>query len=408
MPARPAVPSAAMSPAPLHRSPAALRLSLSIVPLLIAATFLSACSGDQPAAAAAPKPLPVSIVVAESTRAPLLIESVAQAEGAREVEVRARVTGIIEKRLYGEGEAVKAGQPLFRIERAPFEIALAQARAQLAEAQALDEQTARELQRLQGLVAERAISQKEFDDTKSASAVSKAAMKSAEAGVRQAELNLSYTNVTAPVSGMSGRAQRSEGSLVNAGSDSLLTSISQINPIWIRFSLSDGDLQKLPGGRAAARNLRDVELQLPDGSIYPQRGQINFSASRIDALLGTMEMRAEFANADARILPGQFVRARVIVGEQDNVFLVPQAAVTQTENGPVLMLVGADDKVEPRPVKLGDWQGKNWVVTDGLKPGERVIVDNLIKLRPGAPVAPRVPGESPANAPPAAAAQPKT
>ena len=347
-------------------------------------------------------PAPVSVITTETRDVPVILEYTAQTAGYREVEVRARVSGILLKRNYKEGSTVRVGESLFSIDPAPFKLAQARTAADLGVAEAQLQQAQRELARLKPVYEAKAVSQKEFDDTKSASAVSKAAMKSAEAAVRQAELNLSYTNVTAPVSGMSGRAQRSEGSLVNAGSDSLLTSISQINPIWIRFSLSDGDLQKLPGGRAAARNLRDVELQLPDGSIYPQRGQINFSASRIDALLGTMEMRAEFANADARILPGQFVRARVIVGEQDNVFLVPQAAVTQTENGPVLMLVGADDKVEPRPVKLGDWQGKNWVVTDGLKPGERVIVDNLIKLRPGAPVAPRMPGAGPADA------QPKT
>ena len=375
---------------------------LFFLPLLLAAALVVGCSQDNPSAnaSAAPPPVPVTVVRVESTRAPLVIEAVAQAEGAREVEVRARVTGILEKRFYNEGEPVKAGQALFRIERAPFEIALAQATARLAEAQALDAQTARELQRLRGLVAERAISQKEFDDTASASAVSAAAVRSAQAAVRQAELDLSYTTVTAPVAGMSGRAHRSEGSLVNAGTESLLTSIAQINPIWIRFSLSDGDLLRLPGGRAAVRSLREVELQLPDGSIHPVRGAINFAASRIDPTLGTLEMRAEFANADARILPGQFVRARVLIGEQDNVFLVPQSAVTQTEGGAVLMLVGPDNKVTPRPVKLGDWQGRNWVVTAGLEPGEQVIVDNLIKLRPGATVAPRAAGEAPANAPP--------
>lgn len=375
---------------------------LFIIPLVLAAALVAGCSRDNPAAnaAAAPPAVPVTVMRAESTRAPLMIEAVAQAEGAREVEVRARVTGILEKRFYNEGEPVKAGQALFRIERAPFEIALAQAMARLAEAQALDAQTARELQRLRGLVAERAISQKEFDDTTSASAVSAAAVRSAQAAVRQAELDLSYTNVTAPVAGMSGRAHRSEGSLVNAGTESLLTSIAQINPIWIRFSLSDGDLLRLPGGRAAVRSLREVELQLPDGSIHPVRGIINFAASRIDPMLGTLEMRAEFANPDARILPGQFVRARVLIGEQDNVFLVPQSAVTQTEGGPVLMLVDADNKVMPRPVKLGDWQGRNWVVTAGLEPGDQVILDNLIKLRPGATVAPRAAGEAPANVPP--------
>ncbi|MGC4405197.1 efflux RND transporter periplasmic adaptor subunit [Methyloversatilis sp. MC4-4] len=377
-----------------------LHTSFGFVALIAAALLLSACSGDKSAqpAAAAPQAMPVTVIEVAPTQAPLVVEAVAQAEGAREVEVRARVSGILEKWLFREGEPVKAGQMLFRIERAPFEIALAQAKARLAEAQAVEEQTAREAQRLTGLVAEKAISQKEFDDARSASAVARAAVKSAEAAVREAELNLSYTQVTAPVAGVTGRAQRSEGSLVNTGTDSLLTTIAQINPIWVRFSLSDNDLAGVPGGRAAVRSFREVELQLPDGSILPQRGRINFSASRIDPALGTLEMRAEFANADAVVLPGQFVRARVIAGERDNVFLVPQAAVTQTESGPVVMLANAEGKVEPRPVKLGQWQGKDWVVTGGLQAGDRVIVDNLIKLRPGAPVAPRAAGDA---APPA-------
>lgn len=377
-----------------------LHTSFGFVVLIAAALLLSACSGDKAAqpAAAAPQALPVTVIEVAPTQAPLVVEAVAQAEGAREVEVRARVSGILEKWLFREGEPVKAGQMLFRIERAPFEIALAQAKARLAEAQAVEEQTAREAQRLTGLVDEKAISQKEFDDARSASAVARAAVKSAEAAVREAELNLSYTQVTAPVAGVTGRAHRSEGSLVNTGSDSLLTTIAQINPIWVRFSLSDNDLAGVPGGRAAVRSFREVELQLPDGSILPQRGRINFSASRIDPALGTLEMRAEFANADAVVLPGQFVRARVIAGERDNVFLVPQAAVTQTESGPVVMLANAEGKVEPRPVKLGQWQGKDWVVTGGLQAGDRVIVDNLIKLRPGAPVAPRAAGDA---APPA-------
>lgn len=377
-----------------------LHTSFGFVVLIAAALLLSACSGDKAAqpAAAAPQALPVTVIEVAPTQAPLVVEAVAQAEGAREVEVRARVSGILEKWLFREGEPVKAGQMLFRIERAPFEIALAQAKARLAEAQAVEEQTAREAQRLTGLVADKAISQKEFDDARSASAVARAAVKSAEAAVREAELNLSYTQVTAPVAGVTGRAHRSEGSLVNTGSDSLLTTIAQINPIWVRFSLSDNDLAGVPGGRAAVRSFREVELQLPDGSILPQRGRINFSASRIDPALGTLEMRAEFANADAVVLPGQFVRARVIAGERDNVFLVPQAAVTQTESGPVVMLANAEGKVEPRPIKLGQWQGKDWVVTGGLQAGDRVIVDNLIKLRPGAPVAPRAAGEA---APPA-------
>lgn len=376
---------------------------LSLFTLIACAVMLTACGKDTTAtqAAAAPPALPVTVLPVSPSSAPLVVEAVAQAEGAREVEVRARVGGILEKWLYTEGQPVKAGQSLFRIERAPFEIALAQAKARLAEAQAVEEQTAREQQRLTGLVGEKAISQKEFDDARSAHSVALAAVKSADAAVREAALNLSYTDVTAPVAGVSGRALKSEGTLVNAGSDSLLTTIAQINPIWVRFSLSDNDLSHVPGGRAAARGFKEVELQLPDGSILPQRGRINFSASRIDPALGTLEMRAEFPNADGRVLPGQFVRARVIAGQQDNIYLVPQAAVTQTENGPVVMLADAENKVEPRPLKLAQWQGKDWVVTGGLNPGDRVITNNLIKLRPGATVAPIAPGEQPSAPAPA-------
>ncbi len=405
MPVRTAAASA-RRPVPSFRS-------IVLCAFAVALSALAAGCGDKaqsaPQAQAAPPAVPVTVLQAAPTRAPLVVEAVAQAEGIREVEVRARVSGILEKWRFREGEPVKAGQLLFQIERAPFEIALSQARARLAEAQAVEEQTARESQRLNGLVADKAISQKEFDDARSAAAVAKAAVKSAEAAVREAELNLGYTQVTAPVSGVSGRAVKSEGSLVSTGADSLLTTIAQLDPIWVRFSLSDTDLAAVPGGRAAVRGFREVELQLPDGSVLPQRGRINFSASRIDPSLGTLEMRAEFTNTDGRVLPGQFVRARVIAGEQDNVYLVPQSAVSQTENGPVVMLANADNKVEPRPVRLGLWQGKDWVVTGGLQPGDRVITDNLLKLRPGAPVAPRAPGEAPAApAAPAATAPSKS
>ncbi|WP_374340560.1 efflux RND transporter periplasmic adaptor subunit [Methyloversatilis sp.] len=390
-----------MSVRPAAAAPRPSRLRGPLHALLLASALLLAACSKEPSAppAAAPQPLPVSVVEAMPASAPLVVEAVAQVEGVREVEVRGRVNGILEKWLFREGEPVRAGQMLFRIERAPFEIALAQARARLGEAQAVEEQTAREQQRLTGLVAERAISQKEFDDARSAHAVASAAVMSAEAAVREAELNLGYTSVVAPVAGVTGRALKSEGSLVSAGSDSLLTTIVQIDPVWVRFSLSDNDLAAVPGGRAAVRSFREVELQLPDGSLLPRRGRINFSASRIDPALGTLEMRAEFANPDGRVLPGQFVRARVIAGEQENVFLVPQSAVTQTESGPVVMLANAEDKVEPRPVRLGQWQGKDWVVTGGLQAGDRLITDNLLKLRPGAPVAPRAAGEP--AAPPA-------
>lgn len=362
-------------------------------PLIVLATMagllLAACS-DKPnqaanAAGAPPQPLPVTLVKVMPTRAPLIIEAVAQTEGAREVEVRARVSGILEKRLYDEGAPVKAGQVLYRIERAPYAIALQQAQAQLAEQRARLEQANREAERLKGLLGDKAISQKEYDDAVSAGAVARAAVQSAQAAVAQAELNLSYTDVIAPVAGISGRSQRSEGTLVSA-TDSLLTTIVQLDPIWARFSLAESDVARLPGKRLANGAIKAAELILPDGSAYPHKGRIDFVASRLDTRLGTQELRAEFPNADGRLLPGQFVKVRLVAGEQDNVFLVPQSAVMSGDQGRMVFVRGSGGTVEPRPVTAGEWLGKDWVITGGLKPGDEVIADNLLKLRPGAPV----------------------
>lgn len=350
---------------------------------LLATALLAACSNGAPPAGPAMGPMPVTVLDMQPQTVPSSIEVMAQTEGARETEVRARVGGILLKRLYQEGETVKAGQPLFQIDRAPYEIAHAEARARA-------NQTAREMNRLKGLAEAKAISQKDYDDAVSADAM-------AQAALRQAELNLSWTTVTAPVSGTTGRAARSEGNLVNTGADSLLTSIYQTNPMWVSFSLGESDLAKLPGGKLNAKKITGVELVLPNGEVYGQTGKLNFVATNIDTTLGTQALRAEFANPEQQLLPGQFVRIRLLTGERDGVFLVPQSAVIQSEQGPLLMLAGAENKVAPRPVKTGEWHGKDWVILGGLQAGDKVIVDNLMKLRPGAPVAPHAPGQPPAG-----------
>ena len=362
---------------------------------------LSGCSDSKQGAAGPGGPsggmpaLPVTVIEAQPTRVPISVEVMAQTEGAKETEVGARVGGIIVKRLYQEGEAVKEGQALFQIDRAPYEIALAQAKAALAGAKAQTEQAAREAARLKGLLDKQAISRKEYDDATSSDAISRAALLAAEATLRQAELNLAWTTVTAPVAGQSGRALKSEGNLVVQGSDNLLTSIHQSNPMWARFSLAESDTAKLPGGRLNPRSVTGVELVLPDGSVFPRKGRLNFQASQIDPVLGTQQFRAEFENGDGRLLPGQFVRVRVLTGMRDGVYLVPQSAVLQMEQGTLVMVAGPDNKVAPRPVQAGEWHGKDWVILGGLQPGDKVIVDNLMKLRPGAPVMPHKPGEMP-------------
>ncbi len=386
-----------MSAHPLPQ-PSSSRLALPA--LAVSLVLLSACSGkDQQAAGAQPAAMPAMPVTAlemQPTRAETSVEAVAQTEGAREVEVRARVGGILMKRVYEEGATVKAGQTLFQIDREPLDVAVAQAKAQLAEAKAKVEQTQREAGRLKALLAQQAISQREYDTATSDNSVALAAVQAAQAALRQAELNLSYANVTAPVSGVTGRAQVSEGTLVATGGNTLLTTIVQVNPIWVRFSVSESELAAAtPDGRFNPKAIRGVELILPDGSTYAQRGRINFAASQIDPKLGTLQLRGEFPNAEGRLLPGQFVRARLITGEREGVFKVPQGAVIQSDMGALVMTVGPDNKVAPRPVKTGQWSGKDWVILGGLKAGDKVIVDNLVKVRPGAPVAPHAPGEGP-------------
>jgi membrane fusion protein (multidrug efflux system) len=367
---------------------------------LSATLLLAACSGKEQAPAGPPggamPPLPVTALEMQPTRVETSVEAVAQTEGAREVEVRARVGGILEKRVFEEGSPVKAGQALYQIDRAPLETAVAQARAQLAEAKARVEQTQREAARLKGLLAQQAISQREYDTASSDNSVAQAAVQAAQAALRQAELNLSYATVTAPVGGITGRSVVSEGTLLATGGGTLLTTVVQVNPMWVRFSIPEGELNAaMPEGRFKPQAIRGVELVLPDGSSYPLRGKLNFAASQIDPKLGTLQLRGEFANPEGRLLPGQFVRARLITGEQSGVFKVPQAAVVQTDKGPIVMTVGADNKVEPRPVKTGQWSGADWVVLGGLKAGDKVIIDNLMKARPGTTVAPHAPGAGP-------------
>jgi membrane fusion protein, multidrug efflux system len=372
-----------------HPQPFRLRL----LPLLVGSlVLLSACAKQDGQQAPAMGPLPVSVVTVQPQSVPNAIEVMAQTEGAKETAVLARVSGILVKQFYQEGQLVKAGQPLFQIDRAAYEYAFEQAKATA-------DQTEREMQRAKKLIDVQGISRKEYDDAVSANEL-------AQAQLRSAQLNLSWTTVTAPLDGVSGRAAKSVGNYIAAGStDSQLTSIYQTDPIWVRFSLSESETAKLPDGHLTPQNVTGVELTLPNGSTYPEKGKLNFLASSIDLTLGTQQLRAEFANKDNRLLPGQFVRVRLLSGQRDGVYLVPQSAVIQTEQGNLVMVADAGNKVAPRPVQTGDWYGTNWVILGGLNPGDKVIVDNLMKLKPGIPVAPHAPGVQP-GAPTASPTQP--
>jgi len=354
-----------------------------------AALALAACGKhDAPAAAgAAPPPLPVSAIRVAAQRLPISLEAVGQAEGSREVEIRARVTGILEKRLYDEGAAVPAGKVLFIIDPAPYVLAVDQARAALQQEKSRRELAQVEVKRLEPLAAEKAISQREADQALATLHQAEAAVASADAKLKQAELDLGYTRITAPIGGITGRALRSEGSLVTANTDSaLLTTLTQVNPVWVRFPLAEGDFNRIRGAEHSAR----VQVIAADGTVAADNGRLNFAASTVDAKTGAVQLRAEFANPTQRWLPGAFAKVRVLAGQQ-TAFLVPQAAVSQTDQSRQVMTVGPEGKVVPKPVTSSGWLGTDAIIVSGLNEGDMVIVDNLVKVRPGMTVQANVP-----------------
>jgi membrane fusion protein, multidrug efflux system len=381
----------------------------ALISFFVLAALAAGCSkqgGDAAAkqgAGGPPQAMPVTAVRVSMQKVPISIEAVGQAEGSRQVEIRSRVSGILEKRLYDEGAAVPANAPLFLVDPVPYELAVQEAKAALAQATAARDVAEADAKRLGPLVQEKAVSQRDYDQAIGNAKTATAAIASAEAKLKQAEIDLSYTRVNAPISGVTGRALRSEGSLVTANTDTaLLTTLSQVNPIWVRFPLAQSDFNRVRAGEGKTQ----VQLVGEDGKVLADNGHLNFASTTVDAKTGAVDLRAEFPNPGTKWLPGQFMRVRVLAGEQ-TAMRVPQNAVLQTDQARVVMTVGPDNKVTPKPVTTANWVGSDIIVTAGLQEGDQVIVDNLVKLRPGAPVAPHAPGEGPAGAAPAKAASAK-
>jgi membrane fusion protein (multidrug efflux system) len=372
------------------------RAALLFAVLSTALATLAACGGAKggaPAGAgAAPPPPQVTVVAVEPKTIPVPFEFTGAAEGSREVEVRARVSGILLQRTYEEGRPVRQGQTLFVIDPAQYKAEVQAASATLAEARAQLARSQRDVSRLEPLLAAHAASRKDYDNAASDADQAKAVVQSAQARLDQAKLSLSYTRVQAPVSGLSSRAEHSEGSLVGPGDDSLLTRISRVQPLWIRFSVPDQTMltlrKAIADKQVTSPHTRDleVELVLPDGSVHPERGKVNFSDSLIDPQTGGVALRAEVANAGDHLIPGQFLRVRLQGIERPNAIVVPQRAVQTGQDGKFVFVVGTDGKAQIRPVKVGDWIGQDWLVESGLKAGDKVIVDGAVKVRPDSPV----------------------
>jgi membrane fusion protein, multidrug efflux system len=334
-------------------------------------------------------PSEVNVTMVQPQTLPVTLEYTGQTAGSREVEVRARVTGILLKRNFAEGGPVKQGQSLFTLDSAPFEAVAARAEADVAAAEARVEQARRNAARLKPLYAEKAVSQKEYDDAVSGELIGAADLKAARARLAEARLNLGYTKVEAPVSGFASRALRSEGSLVS-GPDVLLTTVMQVDPIWVNFGIPDNEQARLQkdaeAGRLSLPKNFEVELRMADGSTYPKKGRLSFADVRISPATGTREARAELPNPDGGLRPGQFVRVILRGATRPNAVTVPQRAVLEGPQGKFVYIVNDKSLAEARPVEVGEWSGDTWVITAGVKPGERVIVDGLLKLGPGAPV----------------------
>lgn len=380
---------------------------------LLALALLAGCGAkDEPKGAASPggampPPPTVGVVTVAPQVVALQTELPGRVEPVRVAQVRARVNGVVLKRQFVEGSEVRAGQQLFLVDPAPYQAALDTAKAQLARAQASLAQTTATVARYRPLAAANAISQQEFVNAQAAQTTAEADVAAGRAAVQAAGINLGYAQVTAPIAGRIGRALVTEGALVSAAEATQLALIQQTSTVYVNFTQSSGEVLRLRRA-VAANELRRaggdavaVRVVLDDGSELPRPGKLLFSDLSVDASSGQVTLRAEVPNAEGLLLPGQYVRVRLSQAELPAGFLLPQQAVTRSAQGDTVLVIGEGNKPASRQVTVSSSQNGRWIVTDGLEPGDRVIVDGFQKLAmipPGAPVNP-VPWQPPGSAP---------
>ncbi len=399
--------------------PAVPQRLLPLGAAVLIALSLAACGGGDKkdaAAAAGPgggmPPPEVAVVTVKPGTVSLTTELPGRLEPSRVAQVRARAAGILQKRLFQEGSDVRAGQKLFAIDPAPYQATLQSAQAQLAQAQAQLAQTSATVTRYRPLVAANAVSKQEFDAAVAAEKAAQAQVAAARAAIKSADINVGYATVTAPISGRIGRALVTEGALVGQGDATQLAVIQQINPLYLNITQSASDAMKLRQQLSKGQLERDsgaqsVKIVLEDGTEYSQPGRLLFSDQTVDPATGQILLRAEVPNPQGVLLPGLYVRAVIEQAQVANAVLLPQQAVTRGNHGDSVMVVAADGAVAPRPIKIGGQKGTDWIVTEGLKPGEQVMVEGAMKLMFGAKKVKPVawdPNKPKAGAQPAAAA----
>ena len=374
---------------------------------LVVLAAVSACAKEAPPAA----PPPPEVLVASPIQrdVPVYMELVGQAVGFQDVEIRARVEGFLETVAFTEGSLVRKGQLLYKIDPKPLQATLASAKANLATSQARLDKTVNDVKRLTPLAAQQAVSQQELDNAASQRDAAIAQVDAGKAAVEKAEFDLSYTTITAPLDGLIGTTKVKAGNLVGRGESTLLVTISQIDPILFRAGIAEAEYLRV--AKRAQDDLAQgktgvaptpVQLILADGTVHPHEGRLDAVERNIDATTGTLALQIKFPNPDRLLRPGQFGRVRAVIDTRKDALLVPQRAVQELQNLYNVAVVGTDNKVSFRTVKVGPREGNLWVIEEGLKPGDRVVVEGLQRLREGAMVNPK---PAPAEAAPAGAAK---
>lgn len=360
-----------------------------IIPLLAAVALVACSKSEHKAVDRGPVEVTVQTVAARDT--PVSFEYVGQTQSSRQVQIVARVSGFLDKRVYTEGSFVKAGQVMFQQDARPFQVQVDAAKAALAEQQARQKVADDNLARVKPLAERKALSQRELEDAIGAAASAAAAVEVAKANLEQAKLNLSYTTITTPVSGLSSFSKVQDGQYVNVV-DSQLTYVAQLDPMWVNFSVSENDMLALRSEQQAGQLKLpptggfDVAVVLANGKTFPTKGRITFESADFNQQTGTFLFRATLANPEGLLRPGQFVRVQVSGAVRPNAILVPQPSVLQGAQGHFVVVVDKENRAQIRPVEVGPWHGDDWFILKGLAPGDVVVTDGMVRVSPGAPV----------------------
>jgi len=344
---------------------------------------------------AAPPPPDVKVAEVLQRTVPIYVENVGETVGASDIEIRARVEGFLQTVNFQEGSFVKKGDLLYTIDPQPLRASLAQAQGRVAEAQAQLSKAQQDVARYKPLVEKNAISREEYETSVSAEQAASASVDAAKASAQDAQLNLGYTNVYSPIDGLIGKTQAKPGNLVGRGENTLLTVVSNVDSIHVRSNVSERDYLRLARAKGAVpktatKSVDAFELVLADGSVYNHKGKLVFADRAIDPTTGTLGIEAEFPNPDHLLRPGQYTRMRAEIDQKKDAILVPQTAVQELQGTYSVAVVGSDNKVSLRPVQASDRIGSLWVIDTGLKPGEKIIIEGLQKVRDGVTVNPTV------------------